>query len=158
MNRGWLPPRRMLLPAIFLLAIVLIAALAPILDLANPIRQDVGKRLQGPMLGSPLGRDEFGRDVFSRLIWGARTSLTVAFVASLIAAVAGTALGLLGGFARGLTEMVTLRLTDVVLCFPPILLALLVVTVLGPGVATAGEWRFSTGGAMPWRILRADSV
>ncbi len=136
MNRGWLPPRRMLLPAVFLLAIILIAALAPVLDLANPIRQDVGKRLQGPMLGSLLGRDEFGRDVFSRLIWGARTSLTVALVASLIACVAGTALGLLGGFARGLTEIVTLRLTDVVLCFPPILLALLVVTVLGPGVAT----------------------
>ena len=131
-----LPPPRVLVPAAFALAIVAIALLVPLLDLPNPIRQDVARRLAGAMPGSPLGRDEFGRDVLSRLLWGARTSLVVAFAATTIACLAGTLLGLVGGWARGAAELVTLRLADVVLCFPPILLALLVVTILGPGVGT----------------------
>ncbi|CAN1496234.1 oligopeptide transporter ATP-binding component [Rhabdaerophilaceae bacterium] len=125
-----------LLPAGFILAIVLIALLVPWLGLPNPVRQDMANRLAGAMPGSPLGRDEFGRDVFSRLLWGARTSLLVAFSAALISGAVGTLLGLLGGWFRGLGEILTVRLADVILCFPPILLALLVVTLLGPGVAT----------------------
>lgn len=116
--------------------IVLVAALAPVLGLADPVRQDVAQRLAGPMAGSPLGRDEFGRDVLSRLIWGGRVSLTVAFSSGLIACVIGATLGLLGGYLRGVSEFLAIRGADVILCFPPILLALLVVTLLGPGAGT----------------------
>jgi len=128
--------KRLWIPGAFVAAIILVALLAPFLDLPNPIRQDVARRLSGPIPGSPLGRDEFGRDVLSRLIWGARTSLGVAFVSALIAGLVGTTIGLIGGWFRGLGELLTVRLVDVILCFPPILLALLVVTLLGPGATT----------------------
>ncbi|MFC0409858.1 dipeptide/oligopeptide/nickel ABC transporter permease/ATP-binding protein [Roseomonas elaeocarpi] len=117
-------------------AVVLLALAAPILPLPDPVRQDIAHRLSGSIPGSPLGRDEFGRDVLSRLIWGARSSLAVAFASALIAGVVGTALGLLAGWFRGLVELFSLRSMDIILCFPHVLLALLVVTLLGPGIGT----------------------
>jgi len=117
-------------------AIILVALAAPILHLPDPVRQDVANRLAGPMAGSLLGRDEFGRDVLSRLIWGARVSLTVAFSSAAIACAVGVTLGLLGGYLRGIAEFLSVRSMDVILCFPPVLLALLVVTLLGPGAGT----------------------
>jgi peptide/nickel transport system permease protein len=128
--------RRLVLPGLAVLVICLVAAVAPLLPMPDPIRQDVANRLAAWLPGSPLGRDEFGRDVLSRLIWGARSSLMVAFISSAIAAIGGTALGLLGGWFRGVAEFLAIRGADVVLCFPPVLLALLVVTLLGPGTAT----------------------
>jgi peptide/nickel transport system permease protein len=116
--------------------IVLLALLAPVLPLANPVRMDVVHRFTAPGAAHPLGRDELGRDELSRLVWGARSSLTVALGASLLAGLIGTVLGVLGGFFRGIVELCTVRTMDIVLCFPPLLLALLVVTVLGPGIGT----------------------
>jgi peptide/nickel transport system permease protein len=128
--------RRLLLPALLVGAILLVALLAPVLPLPDPVRQDIANRLAGALPGSPLGRDEFGRDVLSRLIWGARTSLAVAFASAIIAGVVGTALGMLGAWKRGWVEMLSVRSMDIVLCFPPVLLALLIVTLLGPGAGT----------------------
>jgi peptide/nickel transport system permease protein len=128
--------RRIWLPGLCVGVIVLLALSAPLLGLPDPVRQDIGNRLAGSMPGSWLGRDEFGRDVMSRLIWGARTSLGVAFISAAIAGAIGTMLGLVGGWYRGFSEIVTVRAVDVILCFPPILLALLVVTLLGPGAGT----------------------
>jgi peptide/nickel transport system permease protein len=116
--------------------IVLVASAAPLLGLPNPIRMDVAHRMAAPSWQHPLGLDEFGRDELSRIVWGARASLTVAFAASLTAGLIGTAIGVAGGFLRGTVEVVLLRSVDVVLCFPPLLLALLVVTLLGPGAQT----------------------
>jgi peptide/nickel transport system permease protein len=129
-------PTRVLRPASLLLALIIIAIAVPWLGLPNPVRQDVPNRLSGSLPGFPLGRDEFGRDVFSRLLWGARTSLFVAFAAAAIAAFAGILLGLVGGWFRGVMAFVSVRLADIILCFPPILLALLAVTIMGPGVTT----------------------
>jgi peptide/nickel transport system permease protein len=97
---------------------------------------EVPARLALPSLTHPLGQDEYGRDVLSRIIWGARASLTVAFVSAMLAGVIGITLGLLGGYARGLVEILTVRSMEAIVCFPPILLALLVVTLMGPGAAT----------------------
>ncbi len=128
--------KRLWAPAALVAAIIVIALAAPFLHLADPTRQDIAHRLSGAAPGAWLGRDEFGRDVLSRLIWGARTSLGVAFASALIAGAIGTALGLIGGWFRGLGELLALRSADIILCFPPILLALLVVTLLGPGAST----------------------
>jgi peptide/nickel transport system permease protein len=128
--------KRLIVPGGLLALVILLALLAPVLPLPDPVRQDVANRLVAWLPGSPLGRDEFGRDVLSRIIWGARISLTVAFVSAAIACVVGTTLGLLAGWFRGVAEFLAVRAADVVLCFPPILLALLVVTLLGPGTAT----------------------
>ena len=128
--------RRWAIPGGVLACILLLAALAPVLPLPDPVRQDVARRMAGPGPGAWLGRDEFGRDELARLIWGARTSLAVAFVSALVAGVVGTALGLIGGWYGGIRAVLSVRSMDIVLCFPPILLSLLVVTLLGPGAVT----------------------
>jgi peptide/nickel transport system permease protein len=127
---------RLLVPLCAVAAIVLVAAAAPLLPLPDPVRMIVSQRLAGPSAAHLLGQDEYGRDVLSRLVWGARASLFVAGVSAILALIAGTALGILGGFLRGVVELLTMRTVDVVLCFPPILLALLIVTILGPGIGT----------------------
>lgn len=128
--------KRLAIPAGFVAAIVVLAVAAPWLGLPDPVRQDMAHRLGAPGVVGVLGGDEFGRDVLSRLIWGARTSLTVAFASAAIACVLGTLLGLLGGWFRGVGAMLALGSADIILCFPPVLLALLVVTLLGPGATT----------------------
>jgi len=128
--------KRLILPGAFVALIILTALLTPLLPMPDPVRQDVANRLAAWLPGSPLGRDEFGRDVLSRILWGARASLGVAFISALIAGVVGVTLGLIAGWFRGAVEFVAVRIADVVLCFPPILLALLVVTILGPGMGT----------------------
>ncbi len=128
--------RRLLIPGVLVGILLLLSLAAPLLGLVNPTVQDMAHRLSGPAAGHPLGQDEFGRDVLSRLIWGARTSLGVAFSSAGIAGVIGTALGLAGGWFRGIGSILALRSMDIVLCFPPILLAMLVVTLLGPGAGT----------------------
>ena len=117
-------------------AIALLALAAPVLPLPDPVHMDIAARMAPPSPAHPLGRDEYGRDVLSRLIWGGRTSLAVAFASATLACVAGTLLGVVGGFVRGVAELLAVRSMDVVLCFPPILLALLVITLLGPGAGT----------------------
>lgn len=128
--------RRLRWPLAGVAAILFVAVLAPAIAPHDPVRMDVAHRLAGPSATYPLGQDEYGRDVLSRLIWGARVSLRVAIVAALLAGAAGVALGLVGGYFGGISELFTVRLIDVVLSFPPILLALLVVTLLGPGADT----------------------
>jgi peptide/nickel transport system permease protein len=128
--------KKLWIPGIVVGVIILLAICAPILGMPDPVRQDIANRLASATPGSLLGRDEFGRDVMSRLIWGARTSLGVAFASALIAGVIGTTFGLIGGWFRGLGELLTVRSMDIILCFPPVLLALLVVTLMGPGAGT----------------------
>ncbi|MBR0669652.1 dipeptide/oligopeptide/nickel ABC transporter permease/ATP-binding protein [Neoroseomonas soli] len=128
--------RALAAPGILAAIIVLAAIAAPLLPLTDPVRQDVANRLTGPSFTHWLGQDEYGRDVLSRIVWGARVSLSVAFAAAAMAAAGGTLLGILGGYFRGVVELVTVRVAEVVLCFPPLLLALLVVTLMGPGAGT----------------------
>ncbi|GGF82017.1 peptide ABC transporter permease [Azorhizobium oxalatiphilum] len=124
------------LPGALLALIVLTVLAAPLLPLADPVKQMVNQRLAAPSPGHLLGQDEYGRDVLSRIIWGGRVSLTVSFLAAFCAGVIGTLLGLVGGYFRGIVELMSVRLAEVILCFPPMLLALLVVTLLGPGAVT----------------------
>jgi len=130
---GW---RALAVPGLIALAVLALAVLVPLLPLADPVRQDIANRLAGPSAAHWLGQDEYGRDVLSRILWGARVSLSVAFAAAAVAAVIGTLLGILGGYFRGVVELTTVRVAEIVLCFPPLLLALLVVTLLGPGAET----------------------
>jgi len=124
------------LPVVAVGLIAFVALVVPWLGLPDPVQIDVPHRLSGPSWDHWLGRDEVGRDILSRLLWGARSSLTVALFSAVIACLVGTTLGVLGGFLGGLVDLATIRLADIVLCFPPLLLALLVVTLLGPGAST----------------------
>jgi peptide/nickel transport system permease protein len=112
---------------------VLIAIAAPLLSPYDPNAVDVTARLKPPSWTNWLGTDVLGRDVFTRLLYGARISLTTGFVVVIIGAVVGTLLGGIAAFARGRIEAVIMRLTDLVLCFPPIILALAIAAGLGIG-------------------------
>lgn len=127
-----------LIMVIFLVVILLMMALAPVLAPYDPIAQNLSIRLKPPFTdGHLLGTDEMGRDILSRIMYGAQVELFIALGATVLAALLGTVLGLLGGYFNGLTEFVTMRLiVDVVLAFPPIILALLAVTLYGPGAVT----------------------
>jgi peptide/nickel transport system permease protein len=117
-----------------ILLIVLVAIFAPALARYDPLKIDPLRVLQSPSPQNPLGTDEFGRDVLSRLIYGAQPSLIVAVGATALAMVIGVFLGVIAGFFRGWIEQILMRLVDALLCFPPILLAMVVVGLLGPGV------------------------
>jgi dipeptide transport system permease protein len=91
----------------------------------------------GGSLAYPLGTDAIGRDLLSRLIHGARLSLLIGIVVVTIAVVVGTALGLVAGFFRGVVEIVILRLMDILLTLPSLLLAIVIVAILGPGMINA---------------------
>lgn len=127
--------------SLVLLGVVVASALvAPVLSPYSPLKQSLGKRLQPPALlagsiGSvdhALGTDQLGRDLLSRLLYGGRISLLVALFAVLISASAGTLLGLLAGYAGGVVDRVLMRLADIQLAFPFILLVVAIVAVLGP--------------------------
>ncbi|KAA9368651.1 dipeptide/oligopeptide/nickel ABC transporter permease/ATP-binding protein [Ochrobactrum quorumnocens] len=123
----------------FLLALICVLILiVPILPLPNPDATAPASRLQ-PVFsaGHLLGTDQLGRDILSRLLWGARVSVAVGFAATLIAAVIGSAIGLVAGYVGGRTDNLMMRGIDMLMAFPYILLALAIVATLGPGLMNA---------------------
>lgn len=123
---------------IVILAVALAALLAPILPLADPNATDPAVRLASPgQHGFVLGSDQLGRDILSRVIWGARVSLVVGFVSAGIALFIGGLLGLVSGYLGGLVENAIMRVVDTLMAFPYVLLAILLVAALGPGLVNA---------------------
>ncbi len=127
-----------LLGAFWLIFVILVSLLAPILAPHDPL--EINLRLRLLPIGTPghfLGTDDLGRDILSRLIWGGRISLLVGFSAVLFAMTAGTLIGLLTGFYGGWLDTIIMRLIDILMAFPAILLALAIVAALGPGLEHA---------------------
>ena len=102
-----------------------------------PKRFNLTEKFAGPSAAHPLGQDELGRDILSRLIYGARISLTAGLAAVVFATVVGAAVGVVGGYAGGWVDSVLMRLMDVLLAFPSILLAIVIVTILGQSLTNA---------------------
>lgn len=119
------------------IALVLVALLSPVLAPYDPLEQNLDGRLQPPSLAHPLGTDDFGRDILSRIIYGARISLRIGLIALSIALSAGTFLGLIAGYKGGWLDSSIMRLMDIMLAFPSILLAIGIVAVIGPGIDNA---------------------
>ena len=119
--------------ALVILLWVLAALLAPWITPYPPDVVRVAGRLAGPSMAHWLGTDELGRDVFTRVIYGARTSLAVGFAVVLIGGAFGTLLGAVAAYARGWAEEVLMRATDLMFCFPPIILAMAIAAALGSG-------------------------
>ncbi len=119
-----------------LLLIVLAALLAPWLAPGDPTDMQPVDRLKSPQESGLMGTDVFGRDIWSRILYGARVSLAIGGISVLAAAVVGTALGLLSGYLRGWQDYVVMRVMDVLFSFPSILLAILIVSINGAGFAS----------------------
>ena len=137
-------------------ALVLTALFAPLLSPHDPLDQDLINQYQQPVwtgkgdAAFPLGTDNLGRDILSRLIHGSRIALIVAFAAALSAAAIGVALGLIAGYFGGLCDIVISRLVDIWMAFPAVLLAIVLVAVLGTGLHAV------TIGLGRWRILLTE--
>jgi len=124
-----------LLGMIILALIVTVMLLASVLSPYDPLDMAPGQQLLPPSITHPLGTDLFGRDVFSRVLYGARISLPVGVIAALIAALPGILLGLISGYYGGKIDSVTMRVMDMLLAFPGLILALGIVAVLHPGLS-----------------------
>jgi peptide/nickel transport system permease protein len=111
--------------------------LAPFISPYDPIAQDLGSAYLAPSPTHPFGTDQFGRDVLSRVIHGARISLTIGIVATLLGLVVGTGIGLLAGYYGGWVDSLLMRAMDVLMAFPYILLAIVIVAWLGPSLNNA---------------------
>ncbi|MGH2362217.1 MAG: ABC transporter permease [bacterium] len=137
-RRGWLarfirrnPTGTAAVVAIFVMAVI--AALAPWVAPYDPVANDFASMFSPPRPPHWLGTDAFGRDVLSRLIYGARTALVVGFASSLSGATIGAAIGVVSAYFGGATDIAVQRLTDILVSFPLIVLALAMIAILGGG-------------------------
>ena len=140
-----------------LVAMIIAAVLAPVIAPADPLKQS-SALLEAPSQTHLFGTDELGRDIFSRVVYGTRISLTVGLVAVAIATVVGTIIGLVAGLAGGVVDNVTMRLIDILLAFPGIILAILIMATLGPSLVNV---MIAVGlSAIPWyaRTVRASTL
>lgn len=120
--------------AVLLILIIMAAIFAPAVAPYDHLKQNLTNRLQAPGTAHLLGTDELGRDVLSRIIFGARISLTIGLIPTLISMVIGTVLGLFAGFYGGKVDFFIMRLADVMLAFPSLLLAMVVMYTMGGGL------------------------
>jgi len=119
--------------AYMVLTLVMIGILAPWLAPHDPIEQNLGKPRRPPSLEYPMGTDEFGRCILSRILYGSRISLTIGVTSIGMAMVVGVFLGLVAGYYGGLLDGFIMRIVDIMLAFPYFLLAIAIVILLGPG-------------------------
>jgi len=160
--RGWLRFKRnrlALLGLAIVVALVLVAALAPLIAPHDPYAQNLARRLLPP--GAPghlLGTDEFGRDILSRLVYGARITLYIVALVAVIAAPIGLIVGTAAGYLGGWVDAALMRVTDVFLAFPSLILALAFVAALGPGIENAVIAIALTSWPPYARIARAETL
>ena len=143
--------------AVFLL-VCLCALLAPWIAPYSPLKIEMGQKLLGPSVEHWMGTDRFGRDIFSRVLFGGRTTLMVAVCVVILAVLIGVPIGLLAGYFGGKCDMVLMRFSDVFLAFPPLLLPIAITAAMGPGlwnamIALGISW-------FPWyaRIMRGAVI
>jgi ABC-type dipeptide/oligopeptide/nickel transport system permease subunit len=123
--------------AVIIACFLALTILAPVLAPYDPADQDLSSALSPPTLGHPFGADQYGRDMLSRVMYGTRDAVLAIVVADGIALVAGCTLGLIAGFVGGRVDAAIMRFVDVLLAFPYLLLALIIVAALGPSLTNA---------------------
>jgi len=154
--------RLVLAGGLFVLALIVVAAAAPWIAPQDPTRQSLRARLKAPTLEAPdgrahlLGTDHLGRDVLSRMVWGARVSLLVGFAAVCVGGLVGAGLGILAGYRGGWTDTVIMTVADAQLAFPFILLAIGIIAVLGPSFPTLVVVIGLSGWMSYARVLRSQ--
>jgi peptide/nickel transport system permease protein len=127
--------RLALIGIMIVISVMLVALFAPLIQMHDPLQQNISNRLQTPNWEHFFGTDHLGRDVWSRIVHGSRVALLVGVIAVGIGVLFGTPIGAISGYYRGKVDEVIMRVMDAVLAFPPILMALVVVTILGSSLS-----------------------
>ncbi|WP_457587814.1 ABC transporter permease [Ensifer canadensis] len=138
--------------------LVLVAAFAPLIATHDPYAQDLALTLQAPGNGHLFGTDELGRDIFSRLVWGARITLTIIFLVSIVVGPIGLIIGTTAGYLGGKVDTVMMRITDIFLSFPSLILSLAFVAALGPSLNNAIVAIALTSWPPIARLARAEAM
>lgn len=120
-----------------MLLLVLVAVFAPLLAPSDPTQMQLGQRMRPPGPQHIFGTDDLGRDILARVIWGARVSLEIGLIVVGLAGTSGFLLGATSGYARGVFDGVVMRLMDIILAFPPLILAMAIASFLGPDLNNA---------------------
>lgn len=144
--------------AVVILLIILAAVFAPVIAPYGYSEQDLVNRLQAPSLKHLLGTDELGRDVFSRLLYGARLSLVIGIFPTAISMIIGIVLGLIAGYYGGKTDYIIMRLCDIVLAFPSLLLAMVVMYTLGSSMMNIFIALALINWASVARVVRSETL
>lgn len=139
-----------------LIAWLLIAIFAPLVAPYDPIYQDVTARMQPPSWTHPMGTDNFGRDMLSRVIWGSRIDLQIALFGVVFPFILGTVAGSVAGFYGGWIDTVFMRVIDVILAFPFLVLMLAIITIIGPGLKSFYIAMALVGWVSYARLIRAQ--
>lgn len=131
----WLPRQHTLSCGLAIILLWgLLACLAPWIAPFDPTALDTAASLLPPSVAHPFGTDNFGRDIFSRVLWGARVDLQICLIGVIFPFILGTTLGAFSGYAGGLIDTVLMRVIDIVLAFPFLVLMLAIIAILGPGL------------------------
>ncbi|MBB6223210.1 ABC transporter permease [Rhizobium leguminosarum] len=141
-----------------LLFFVLLAVAAPVVAPYDPIMQNAEVRLQAPSLLHPFGTDNFGRDILSRVIWGARLDLQMALIGIIFPFLIGTIVGTIAGFFGGIVDALFMRLVDIILAFPFLVLMLSIIAILGPGLGSFYIAMALVGWVSYARLIRAQML
>ncbi|KPH06691.1 ABC transporter permease (plasmid) [Rhizobium acidisoli] len=141
-----------------LLFFVLLAIAAPVIAPYDPILQNAEVRLQAPSLLHPFGTDNFGRDILSRVIWGARLDLQMALIGIIFPFLIGTTVGTVAGFFGGIVDALFMRLVDIILAFPFLVLMLSIIAILGPGLGSFYIAMALVGWVSYARLIRAQML
>jgi peptide/nickel transport system permease protein len=122
--------------ALIVLGWLAVALTAPLIAPYDPIVQDAAARLQPPGWAHPFGTDNFGRDVFSRVLWSVRIDLQISFFGVIFPFLIGASIGAIAGYFGGVVDMLLMRIIDIVLAFPFLVLMLAIIAILGPGLSS----------------------
>lgn len=153
-----------LIGLVILLLMLLVAVTAPLLPLEDPLAQDISQRLRPPFwhaqgtLGHPLGTDQVGRDVLSRIIWGTRLTLPLSLVAATVSATYGSVLGLVAAYAGGWVDSLVMRTADTQLAFPFIVIAIAIIAVASASMPTLAATLSLWGWVNYARVARGDAL
>ena len=139
-----------------LIFFVLVAIAAPLIAPYDPVVQMADVRLTGPSLAHPLGTDNFGRDILSRVIYGTRIDLQIALIGVIFPFIIGTVLGTVAGFFGGIVDAIFMRIIDIILAFPFLVLLLAIIAVLGPGLTSFYIAMALVGWVSYARLVRAQ--
>lgn len=158
---GWLPhfsrhPLPLILGAGIIGIIALLAILAPVVAPFDPIAQNLEVKLQPPSLDHLFGTDNFGRDILSRIIWGARIDLQMGIIGVFFPFLIGTTIGAIAGYAGRAVDAVAMRVVDIVLAFPFLVLMLAIIAILKPGLTSFYIAMALVGWVSYARLIRAQ--
>ncbi len=159
--RKWLAFRRNPLAMVglaIIVALLLVAAFAPVIATADPLAQNLDRRLLPPSGGNFFGTDSLGRDIFSRIVYGTRVTLVIVLLVVITVGPIGLLIGAASGYLGGWVDRLLMRITDVFLAFPRLVLALAFVAALGPGLENAVIAIAITAWPPYARVARAETL